>query len=158
MQIFVDADACPVREIIYKEAQTRGVHVTMVVSMAHEIRAQEGMDVLRVDSAFQAVDIAIINRAASGDIVVTSDFGLASIVLGKGAKVISPSGRRYSEQSIDTLLEKRHAAARQRRGGGRVKGPKARKRADDEAFRENLIKLIEEGRKGSGEEVGNSEE
>ncbi|MBI5039552.1 MAG: YaiI/YqxD family protein [Nitrospirae bacterium] len=145
MQIFVDADACPVREIIYKEAQTRGVHVTMVVSMAHEIRAQEGMDVLRVDSAFQAVDIAIINRAASGDIVVTSDFGLASISLGKGAKVISPSGRIYSEQSIDTLLEKRHAAARQRRGGGRVKGPKARKRVDDETFRENLIRLIEGG-------------
>jgi len=144
MQIFVDADACPVREIIYKEAQTRGVHVTMVVSMAHEIRAQEGMDVLRVDSAFQAVDIAIINRAASGDIVVTSDFGLASISLGKGAKVMSPSGRIYSEQSIDTLLEKRHAAARQRRGGGRVKGPKARKRIDDETFRGNLIKLIEE--------------
>ena len=145
MQIFVDADACPGREIIYKEAKTRGIHVTMVVSMAHEIRAQEGMDVLRVDSAFQAVDIAIINRAASGDIVVTSDFGLASISLGKGAKVMSPSGRIYSEQSIDTLLEKRHAAARQRRGGGGGKGPKARKRADDEEFRENLIKLIEEG-------------
>src|SRR3972149_4016224 len=103
MEIFVDADACPVREIIYKEAQTRGVRVTMVVSMAHEIRAQKGVDVLRVDSAFQAVDIAIINRAASGDIVVTSDFGLASIVLGKGAKVISPSGRSYSELLIHTL-------------------------------------------------------
>lgn len=149
MQILVDADACPVREIIYQEAHTRGVHVTMVVSMAHEIRAQEGMDVLRVDSAFQAVDIAIINRATPGDIVVTSDFGLASISLGKGAKVMSPSGRIYSEKRIDSLLEERHASARQRRGGGRIKGPKARKRADDETFRENLIRVIEEGQERS---------
>ncbi len=145
MEIFVDADACPVREIIYQEARSRGVHVTMVVSMAHEILTYDGMDVIRVDSVFQAVDMAIINRAVSGDIVVTSDFGLASIVLGKGAKAISPSGRIFSETNIDMLLEKRHAAARQRRGGGRVKGPRARKRVDDESFRKNLIMMIEEG-------------
>ncbi|HBI22858.1 MAG TPA: DUF188 domain-containing protein, partial [Nitrospiraceae bacterium] len=105
----------------------------------------EGMDVIRVDSSFQAVDMAIVNAAVSGDIVVTSDFGLASIVLGKGARAISPSGRVFSERNIDTLLEKRHSAARQRRGGGRVKGPKARKKVNDDFFRNNLIRLIEEG-------------
>ncbi len=146
MKIFIDADACPVREIVYEEAHRRGIPVTMVVSMAHEIVAHEGMDMIRVDSAFQAVDMAIMNRAVSGDIVVTSDVGLASIVLGKGARVLSPSGRIFSESNMDMLLEKRHAAARQRRGGGRVKGPRARKREDDEVFRKNLINLIEEGR------------
>lgn len=149
MEIFVDADACPVRGIIYEEARKRGIHVTMVASMAHNIYTMDGMDVVRVDSSFQAVDIAIVNRAASGDIVVTSDFGLASLVIGKEAKAISPSGRIYSERNIDILLEKRHSAARQRRGGGRVKGPKARKIADDEAFRKNLAKLIEEGIRAS---------
>lgn len=145
MQIFVDADACPVRDIVYQEAHCRGVPVTMVASMAHDISAKEGMDVIRVDSAFQAVDIAIVNRVTTGDIVVTSDFGLASLVLGKEARAISPSGRIYSEHNIDDLLEKRHAAARQRRGGGRIKGPKARKKVDDEVFRRNLVKLLEEG-------------
>lgn len=145
MEIYVDADACPVREIVYREAYSRGVHVTMVVSMSQEIAAQGGMDVIRVDSSFQAVDMAIVNRVDPGDIVVTSDFGLASIVLGKGAKGISPSGRIYFDRDIDTLLEKRHSAARQRRGGGRIKGPKARKRGDDEVFRKNFVKLIEEG-------------
>ena len=144
MEILVDADACPVRDIIYEEARKHGIHVTMVVSMAHNIYTLEGMDVVRVDSSFQAVDIAIVNRAASGDIIVTSDFGLASLVLGKGSTAISPSGRIYSERNIDILLEKRHASARQRRGGGKVKGPKARKRDDDEVFRKNLVKLIEE--------------
>lgn len=145
MRIYVDADACPVREIVYQEARSRGVPVTMVISMAQEISPAEGMEVIRVDSSFQAVDMAIINRADTGDIVVTSDFGLASIVLGKGAGGISPSGRIFSERSIDTLLEKRHTAARQRRGGWRVKGPRTRKRGDDESFRKNLVKLIEEG-------------
>ncbi|MCC7202609.1 MAG: YaiI/YqxD family protein [Nitrospirae bacterium] len=143
MQIYVDADACPVRDIIHEEALRRGVRVTMVVSMAHNINEREGMSVLRVDSSFQAVDIAIINRASSGDIVVTSDYGLASLVLGNGVHAISPSGRVYTERTIDSLLEKRHQSARQRRGGGRVKGPRARHRDDDDRFRENFIELIE---------------
>ncbi len=143
MQIFVDADACPVKDIICDEAYKRGVHITMVVSMAHNLCEMDGVSVLRVDSSYQAVDMAIINRASSGDIVVTSDFGLASIVLGNGVHALSPSGRVYTESIMDTLLEKRHASARQRRGGGRLKGPKARRREDDDRFREKLIKLME---------------
>ena len=143
MQIFVDADSCPVRNIIYEEAYKRGINIIMVVSMAHNIYELEGMSVLRVDSSFQSVDIAIVNRASTGDIVVTSDFGLASLVLGNGVLVLSPSGRLYSGHTIDSLLEKRHASARQRRGGRRVKGPKVRRREDDERFRENIIKLME---------------
>ena len=148
MQIFVDADACPVRDIIYEEAYKRGINIIMVVSMAHNIYELNGMSVLRVDSSFQAVDIAIVNRASSGDIVVTSDFGLASLVLGNGVIALSPSGRIYTENTIESLLEKRHASARQRRGGGRVKGPKARRREDDDRFRENLIRLMERESRG----------
>src|SRR3990172_2385764 len=144
MQIFVDADACPVRDIIYEEAYKRGINMIMVVSMAHNIYELNGMSVLRVDSSFQAVDIAIVNRASSGDIVVTSDFGLASLVLGNGVFVLSPSGRIYTGYTIVTLLEKRHASERQQRGGGRVKGTKARRKEDDERFRENLIKALEQ--------------
>ncbi len=143
MQIFVDADACPVRNIICEEAHKRGIKVTMVVSMAHNIYEMDGVSVMRVDSSFQAVDIAIVNKASSGDIVVTSDFGLASLVLGNGVIALSPSGRMYTERTIDLLLEKRHISERKRRGGGRVKGPKARRREDDDRFRENLIKLME---------------
>lgn len=143
MQIFVDADACPVKDIICEEAYKRGIHVTMVVSMAHNIGEKDGVSVLRMDSSYQAVDMAIVNRAMSGDIVVTSDFGLASLVLGNGVFALSPSGRIYTERTIDSLLEKRHVSARHRRGGGRLKGPKARRREDDDRFRENLVKLME---------------
>lgn len=143
MNIYVDADACPVKEIIYYEARDRGIHVVMVVSMAHSIGSMNGMDVIRVDTAFQAVDIAIANRANEGDIVVTSDYGLAALVLGKGAIALSPSGRLFSDHSIDTLLEKRYASHKQRKRGVRLKGPRARKKEDDDNFRKALVRLIE---------------
>ncbi|MCC6545209.1 MAG: YaiI/YqxD family protein [Nitrospirae bacterium] len=145
MQIFVDADSCPVRDIIYEEAHKRGINIIMVVSMAHNIYELDGMSVLRVDSSFQAVDMAIVNKASSGDIVVTSDFGLASLVLGNGVFALSPSGLIYTVHAMDSLLERRHASARQRRGGRRVKGPKARRREDDNRFRKNLIMVMEQG-------------
>ena len=146
MKVFVDADACPVKEIIYYEARDRGIHVVMIVSMAHNIESLNGMDVIRVDSAFQSVDIAIVNKANEGDVVVTSDYGLAALVLGKGAIAISPSGRLFSDHNIDTLLEKRHTAHKQRKRGRRVKGPRPRKKEDDESFRKALVRLMEEHR------------
>ncbi len=143
MYVYVDADACPVREIIYEEAHKRNVPVIMVISMSQELGERDGMKVIRVDSSFQAVDMAIINRVQPHDLVVTSDFGLATLVLGKGAKAISFSGRIYSDKNIDALLATRHTRMRQRRGGARIKGPSARRREDDELFRKNFIRLLE---------------
>ncbi|MBI4715644.1 MAG: YaiI/YqxD family protein [Nitrospirae bacterium] len=144
MKILLDADACPVRGIISEEAVRRGVPVIFVVSMAQGIASEPGVEVIRVDSGFQVVDMALVNRAEEGDIVVTSDAGLAALVLGKGGRALSFSGRIFHSATIDAILEKRHAAARTRRGGGRVKGPRGRNREDDIRFRENLIRLMEE--------------
>jgi hypothetical protein len=143
VKILVDADACPVRGILREEATRRGVPLLMVVSMAHDLEGGNGIEVLRVDTGFQSVDIAIVNRAEEKDIVVTSDYGLAAMVLGKGSRAISPSGKIFSPQNMDLLLEKRHAAARTRRGGGKTKGPRARTRDDDVRFRDNLLRLLE---------------
>jgi len=143
MRVYVDADACPVREIIYEEAHKRNIPVVMVISMSQELEEREGMGVIRVDSSFQAVDMAIVNRISPGDIVVTSDFGLASLALGKGARAISFSGKIYTDRNIDNLLASRHMRMRQRRGGARIKGPSARKREDNELFRRNFIRLLE---------------
>ena len=137
---FVDADACPVRDIIYGEAHKRGIHITMVVSMAHNIYEMAGMDVLRVDSSFQAVDIAIVNRASPQDIVVTSDFGLASLVLGNGVRALSPPAG-YIQSRILIHFSKKTCFRTTTERRGRVKGPKARRREDDDNFRKNLIKV-----------------
>lgn len=94
MQILVDADACPVRAQIEDVARKYMVPVTMLCDTHHVLRS-DYCRVRRVDAGKDAVDIALTNLCRPGDIVVTQDFGLASLVLNKGAYVIHHSGRAY---------------------------------------------------------------
>ena len=74
------------------------------------------------------------NRAASGDIVITQDYGLASMCLGRGCIVIHQDGWEYTSYNIDALLFSRHEARKFRAAGGRTKGPKKRTSQQDQAF------------------------
>lgn len=141
-QIIVDADSCPVKEIVVKVGAESGLAVVMIASIAHEMPEAPGVENVRVDSLPQAVDMAVINRLQAGDIAVTGDFGLASLILGKGGRVLSPRGFVYNDKNIDRLLLQRHVDAKIRRAGGRTKGPGAFTRSDRERFEENLRKLI----------------
>ena len=91
----------------------------------------------------QATDIAVANLTQLGDIVITQDWGLAALILGKKAHAISPRGRIYSAGQIDLLLEERNLLAKYRSSGGRTKGPSRRSRDDDRLFKCNLIKLLQ---------------
>lgn len=95
-----------------------------------------------VDSASQEADIKVLNLAEKGDIVVTQDWGLAAMVLGKQAKCLSPIGREYRPDNIEFLLEEREIKAKLRRGGGRTKGPKKRTLQDDLNFETGLEQLL----------------
>lgn len=141
-KIIVDADSCPVKEIVVKVGAEFGLAVLMVASVAHEMPDAPGVENVRVDSMPQAVDMVVINRLQAGDIAVTGDYGLASLILGKGGRVLSPRGFIYSDGNIDRLLLQRHVDAKIRRAGGRTKGPRAFTREDRERFEENLRKLI----------------
>jgi uncharacterized protein len=125
LRILVDADSCPVKETIIEIAQRHGVRVTMVASYAHHIDFGSAAEVVRVDQEAESADIAILNRTRTGDIVVTGDYGLASLVIARKAHALSPRGNVFREQNIEGMLNARHEARRRRRGGGRVKGPKA---------------------------------
>jgi len=140
MKVLVDADACPVKDIIIRICRDFGVKVVMVVSPAHIFQTE--VELILVDSGFQAVDIEIFNRVESGDIVVTEDKGLAAIVLSRRASVMSPRGRIFSEQKIDQMLEERHLAAKRRRAGLKTKGPRALTKADKQRFKTNFTKFI----------------
>lgn len=142
MRIFVDADACPVKEIIVELAKAHGVPVTFVVSFAGYF--DRGWDVERVvvDTSPQSVDIALINRVEAGDIVVTQDYGLASLAVGKGAKTISPSGKIFHDGNIDRMLLQRHIHHEARKAGARMKGPKKRTEEDNTRFREHFTQLM----------------
>jgi len=143
MRILVDGDACPVTHLIEKIAARYGVGVVFFHSTCHySSNSNAATEKIMVDNESQAVDMAIINKAEKGDIVVTGDFGLASMVLGKEAKAISFSGMIFDESNIDRLLLERHISGVIRRSGGRTKGPARRTDSDNRNFEKSLSFLI----------------
>jgi len=91
---------------------------------------------------FQEANMKIMNLAEAGDVVVTGDWGLTAMVLGKGAKCLSPMGREFRPDKIDFLLEERGVKAKFRRGVGRTKGPKKRTSGDDRRFESCMGKIL----------------
>lgn len=139
MRVLVDADACPVLQIIRRLCAEAGVPVTTVSSFRHEI---DGPGHVMVGPEPQAADMAIINRTRRGDVVVTQDWGLAGLVLAKGAVGLSPWGHRFREDEMDGRLAQRAWNTRLRRGGVRLRGPKRRTAEDDRAFEAALTALL----------------
>jgi len=141
MQILVDADACPVKKVIIKVAKKRGIPVTMVIDTAHELN--DGYSrVVTVDKGADSVDFALMGLLQSGDVVVTQDYGLAAMALGKGAKALNQNGLIYTAENIDRLLMERHLSAKARRAGMRTKGPSKRIKDDDVRFEFALEKVL----------------
>lgn len=141
MKILVDADACPVKNIIVKIAKQYEIPVIMLIDTSH-ILDDGYSEVITVDKDRDSVDIALVNRTRKGDIVITQDYGLAALALPKGAKVIDQNGMVYSENNIDKLLFERHLAQKVRRSGGRLHGSKKRTRENDERFEVAFRKLL----------------
>jgi len=141
VRVFVDGDACPraVLQILLAETKNADLDLVVISSFNHPIKDVKQIIVGNED---QAVDIELINRIKKNDIVVTQDWGLAAMVLAKGAKCIAPNGQIYLKETIDFMLEERHIKAKHRKGGGRTKGPSARTKKDDEVFLENFKKII----------------
>jgi uncharacterized protein YaiI (UPF0178 family) len=141
-KLYVDADACPVKSEVVSVANQFQCPVVMVASVAHEIQPYPQVEIIKVDSSSQSVDMYIINRISSGDILITGDYGLAAIALGKKAAVLSPTGREYTQHNMDLLLEERHANARIRRAGGKTRGPKAFGKEERLQFHISLTNLL----------------
>ena len=143
MKIIVDADACPVKGIIEDLASSQSIELIMV-SNYHHLIASEYAKLVVVDAASQSADMAIANYSRPGDIVVTQDYGLASMVLAKKARAIHPSGNIYTLDNIDGLLMQRYVNQKARQARKRIAGPKKRQAEDDQRFKSNLESLIRE--------------
>ncbi len=155
MKIIVDADACPkpVFDICMKLGHQYGVQVWTVASFHHSIESDHHV-VVGDDS--QEADIKIINMTEEGDIVVTQDWGLAAVVLGKGARCLSPTGREFRSDRIPFLLEEREVKSKLRRAGGRTKGPKKRTFEDDRRFEACLERKLSGASEGVKEDGSSS--
>jgi uncharacterized protein YaiI (UPF0178 family) len=141
-KIIVDADACPVKDQIVLAAAPFQVEVWMVASFDHYLAPREGVVIKQVDRSDQSVDLYIANMIKANDILVTQDFGLATIGLAKRAYVLSNRGQRYTDETIDFLLERRHEQAKMRRGGKHSKGPKPITAEDRNKFQHTLTKVL----------------
>ena len=141
MKILVDADACPrsVLQTCIRLGRKYNVPVWTVASFNHRIESDHPVV---VGDGFQEADIKIVNLTEPGDVIITGDWGLAAMVLEKGAKCLSPIGREFHPEKMDFLLEERELKAKFRRGGGRTKGPKKRTSEEDRRFEHSLEKFF----------------
>lgn len=143
MKIFVDADACPVVEIVEDIATKYNIPVTLLCDTNHVITSDYS-EVIVVGAGADAVDYKLISICHRGDIVVTQDYGVAAMALGKGAFAIHQSGKWYTNENIDQMLMERHLNKKARRASSRnhIKGPRKRTDEDDQRFAESFEKLL----------------
>lgn len=143
MQIYVDADACPVVRIVESIARKYQVSVTLLCDTNH-VLSSDYSEVKVVGAGADAVDFALINLCRKGDIVVTQDYGVAAMALGKGAYGIHQSGKRYTDENIDQMLMERHLGKKARRASSKnhLRGPRKRTQEDDVKFAGAFEKLI----------------
>ncbi|WP_046174484.1 YaiI/YqxD family protein [Domibacillus indicus] len=139
--LLIDADGCPVVDLACRAAKSHGLPVVLICDTAHEINRPDAETII-VSKGADAVDFVLVNRVQKGDIVITQDYGLAAMVLARGAYAIDQNGREYTNDNIDQLLLSRHTAKKIRKAGGRLKGPAKRQEKDNESFILQLNSLL----------------
>ncbi len=142
MKVLIDADGCPVTYITVNEAKKRKTEVLVFSDTSH-IFSINGVENITVDKGADSADFAIANKAEKGDLVITQDYGLASMCLAKGAYALRQDGVFYTEDNIDFLLAGRYEAKKALRSGAKIKGPKKRTGEEDKAFKEALITFLD---------------
>lgn len=142
LKIYIDADACPVVSIIEDIAYSKGIDCIIVCDHNHLIRSDYS-EVIMVDTGNDSADLEIINRIEVNDILVSQDYGLATLALSKSAVVLNHFGKEYTHDNIDQLLAIRHLNQKLRMSNKRVKGPKKRTVEDDIQFEESFLSILE---------------
>lgn len=143
MKILVDADACPVIRIVETLAKKYKTECVLLCDTNH-ILISEYSEIRIIGAGADAVDFALVNLCNRGDIVVSQDYGVAAMVLGKGAYAIHQSGKWYTNDNIDMMLMERHISKKARRASSKnhMKGPAKRTEEDDRRFAESFERMI----------------
>ena len=143
LTVFVDADACPVTKITEQIAEKHNIPCVLLCDTNHVLFSSYSQ-VVTVGAGQDAVDLALINRCRKGDIVITQDYGVAALALGKGCYALHQNGLRFTDQNIDRLLYERAMGAKLRRSSSKnhLKGPRKRTKEDDEKFAAAFEKLL----------------
>ncbi|MBQ9956861.1 MAG: YaiI/YqxD family protein [Ruminococcus sp.] len=143
MKIYIDADGCPVVKSTVKIAGELQISCVIICDTSHRIEL-DGAETIVVSQGADSVDFRLVNMISAGDMVITQDYGLASMCLGKRAVVLHQDGKQYTEENITGLLEFRAIGKKIRRSGGRTKGMPKRTQEQNIAFENVLRKLLAE--------------
>jgi hypothetical protein len=147
MEIFVDADACPVKEEVYRVARRYGLKVRVVANAFIALPADPLIERVFVDAGPDKADDWIADHAGAGDVVITADIPLAQRALSVGAAAISPTGRAFTADSIGAAMASRAIAEHIRSTGGLTGGPAPFRPADRSRFLQALDEAIQRGRR-----------
>ena len=147
MKVLIDADACPVVDIAVGLCKEFHIPCFLLCDTAHQMH-RDGAETLVFDKGADSVDFALVNRVSPGDIVITQDYGVASMCLARQARILHQDGWEYTEYNIVGLMEQRHINKKHRLAGGRVKGPGKRTPAQDKAFADSLRSLLQQSVQG----------
>lgn len=134
MNILIDADGCPVVDLALQIAKQFGIPVIILCDTSHQIE-RKGAD---------SVDFALVNRVKPGDLVVTQDYGLASMCLARCARVLNQNGLEYTADNMDALMLRRYENKKLLRAGKHPKGSAKRTKEQDMKFAEVLRKILKQ--------------
>lgn len=143
LTIFVDADGCPVKEEVYRVARRYGLKVVLVANAWMRAPESAWLELVVVDPASREADDWIVEHAAEDDIVVTADIPLAAACLERGARVISPRGRVFTEETVGDGLATREILAYLRSVGMSSGGPPPLTKRDRSQFAHMLDEVIQ---------------
>ena len=140
--IFIDADACPVKDEVYRVARRHRVPVTLVADAWMRVPDEEGIELVVVKGDFDAADDWIVEHTSAGDIVVTGDIPLADRCLKLGARVLGLRGREFTEDTIGEAMAGRELAAELRDMGIQTGGPRPFEKRDRSEFLQKLDAML----------------
>lgn len=144
MQIWVDADACPgvIKEIIFRAAERRQIQTILVANQMLRTPPSKYIRAIQVSSGFDVADAHIVDELTAGDLVITADIPLASLVLARGAHALNPRGEMYTTATIQERLTMRNFMEELRGAGVQTGGPSAFSQADRQAFANQLDRFL----------------
>jgi uncharacterized protein YaiI (UPF0178 family) len=144
MQIWVDADACPVviKEILFRAADRKQIVTTLVANQLIRVPGSKFIRSVQVPAGFDVADAEIVRLLAPGDLVVTADIPLAALVLEKGGYALNPRGEFYTPDNIAQQLSMRAFMEELRSGGVDTGGPAPFGQADRQQFANQLDKHL----------------
>ena len=147
MKLLIDGDGCPVVDATIRLCREFKIPCYLLCDTAHEFY-REGAATLTFDKGADSVDFSLVNRVEPGDIVVTQDYGLASMCLAKKALPIHQDGWAYTDSNIEALLFSRHESRKLRQAGVRMRGPKKRTSDKNRAYEAFLRQLLQNSVQG----------